>query len=480
MSADTDERLHKAVHGLYDRSPNLSASTVLVPRQREWLIAGLVVLIVFFVLWPHPMLVAVVSFTTFVYVGTLAFRVSLMWHAARHPGTAFVSDREAMAVDPAALPPYTVLIPCYKEPEVMGRLLEGVGKLSYPREKLDVKLLLEADDDVTISAAKAAGADRICEILVVPAANPRTKPKALNYGLQTSTGELVTVYDAEDRPDPLQLRKAAIALARSPDTVACLQAELAYFNDDQNLITRWFSLEYGLWFRQFLPGLSRVSAPIPLGGTSNHFRREVLEKIGGWDPYNVTEDADLGVRLHRNGYTTGMLASETLEEANSDLINWVKQRSRWYKGYLQTWLVHMRNPIQMAREVGLPGFIRFNLFVGGTPLLALVNPIFWFLTIIWFVAEPNFILHLFPAGIYYTGLATWIFGNFLFAYSFMYAGYETAKRRVFWAGVLAPLYWIAMSMAAYKAMLQLIFTPQYWEKTQHGLDHAGTEAEAAA
>lgn len=472
-----DERLSRSIYALRDAAPVLSAERTFLARQRNGLVIGLLVVLVASVLWWDVVLPVLIGVVTLAYLSTIVFRASLLYHAARHPELAVVPDDVARAVPDDELPVYTVMIPCYKEPEVVGQLLQGMIDMEYPQDKMDIKLLLEADDHATIAEAEARGAATIAEVLVVPAANPRTKPKALNYGLQSARGEYVTIFDAEDRPDPLQLRKAAIALAAAPDDIACLQAELAYFNPDQNIITRWFTLEYELWFRQFLPGLSRVSAPIPLGGTSNHFRRDVLVAAGGWDPFNVTEDADLGVRLHRLGYRTGMLASVTLEEANSDFVNWIKQRSRWYKGYLQTWLVHMREPVKLAREVGWRGFLRFNLFVGGTPLLAVLNPVFWGLTIAWFALRPTALIQLFPAPVYYTGLGTWLFGNFFFAYTFLLQAYEHPKPRLFAAALLAPLYWVAMSMAAIKALTQLIFSPQYWEKTTHGL--AGATAEPA-
>src|SRR5262249_9500295 len=184
----------------------------------------------------------------------------------------------------------------------------------------------------------------------------------------------------------------------------CLQAQLTYHNSNQNLITRFFAAEYLMWFWLFLPGLNSTNAPVPLGGTSNHMRRAVIESLGAWDPYNVTEHADLGIRLHRFGWRTAVLGSQTYEEANSDFVNWVKQRSRWYKGYLQTWLVHLRHPVRLWRELGPVGFFQFNLFVGGTPLLALLNPVFWFLTLLWFAAEARSLPTPFPPPPYFRGM----------------------------------------------------------------------------
>jgi cellulose synthase/poly-beta-1,6-N-acetylglucosamine synthase-like glycosyltransferase len=239
-----------------------------------------------------------------------------------------------------------------------------------------------------------------------------------------------------------------------------------------------------MWFSLFLPGLATMSAPIPLGGTSNHFRRDVLEELGAWDPHNVTEDADLGIRLHREGYTVRILDSVTLEEANSDFVNWIKQRSRWYKGYLQTWLVHLRHPRRLVREMGWKGFVQFNLFVGGTPVLAVLNPLFRFMTLYWFVgpehwanaghtsSHPAFIKDMFPAPVFYLGLVCFVFGNFITAYLTILTSRLMKRTDLLWAALLVPLYWVMMSIAAIKALIQLISAPTFWEKTTHGLDAA--------
>jgi cellulose synthase/poly-beta-1,6-N-acetylglucosamine synthase-like glycosyltransferase len=252
--------------------------------------------------------------------------------------------------------------------------------------------------------------------------------------------------------------------------VACLQAKLHYHNVDQNRLTRWFSAEYLRWFSLVLPALVRLDAPIPLGGTSMHVRRAAVERIGGWDPFNVTEDADLGIRLHRFGYRTRVLDSVTYEEANSDFINWVKQRSRWYKGYLQTWLVHMRHPRLLRRQLGLKSFLDFQVIVGATPLLALLNPLFWLLIALWFLSGAHLVQVLFPSWIFYPALISVVFGNFVALYqtviSVRLAGYPS----LLGSTLLFPLYWIFMSIAALRALVQLLVAPSYWEKTLHGLD----------
>jgi cellulose synthase/poly-beta-1,6-N-acetylglucosamine synthase-like glycosyltransferase len=408
------------------------------------------------------------------YASALLFRINLMLKG-RHEGAFRFSDEELMAVDESTLPTFTILVPAYKEPEVIGHLVDNLAALNYPSHLLQIRLLLEQDDDDTIRAAEALNLAAPFEIVVVPPGEPRTKPKALNYALLSSTGDLVCIYDAEDRPDPMQLRKVAAVFAKVGPEYACVQAELAYFNSDENIVTRWFATEYRTWFTQFLPALSSVDAPIPLGGTSNHIRRDLLVEMGAWDPYNVTEDADLGIRLRRRGYRVAVVDSITYEEANTDAVNWVKQRSRWYKGYAQTWLVHMRNPLATYREVGLGGFIRFNLFVGGTPLLAALNPISWMLVLTWFTLQPKFIMDIIPTPMYYAGMAGWLVGNFAFWYLNLMVAYDFRDQpRVFRAALLLPIYWVMMSMAAIKAFVQLAFNPNYWEKTQHGLSALGT------
>jgi len=287
------------------------------------------------------------------------------------------------------------------------------------------------------------------------------------------------IYDAEDIPDADQLKKAVVAFDKAGPQVACMQAKLNYFNRNQNLLTRWFTIEYSMWFDLFLPGLDASGAPVPLGGTSNHFRRHLLESLGAWDPFNVTEDADLGVRLYKAGYKTAIIDSTTFEEANSQVGNWIRQRSRWVKGYIQTWLVHMRHPISFLQEVGLKAFLGFNLTVGGTFLGFLLNPIYWFLTALWFLTEWHVVAQTFPPAIYYMGAINLFVGNF--AYTYM--NVAGSLRREFYDMVkyalLSPLYWVLMSIGAWKGFIQLIHKPFYWEKTVHGLDKGQPNMEKA-
>jgi cellulose synthase/poly-beta-1,6-N-acetylglucosamine synthase-like glycosyltransferase len=446
----------------------MSAEHTLDARQQRVLIGIVVGLVAGVVVSPLLVAIGFIALATACYLAAVCYRVYLFWRSLGSPGLVTIDDELARRLPDESLPVYTVLVAAYREPEVIGRLIASLLAIEYPVDRLDIKLLLEEDDEATIVAALAAHPPSHIELVRVPYSHPRTKPKALNHGLGLARGEFLTIYDAEDRPEPLQLRRAVLAF-RSLRTVSCLQAKLSYHNADQNLITKWFTVEYAMWFSQLLPGLVDRQAPLPLGGTSNHFRRSVLEDVGAWDPYNVTEDADLGIRLHRAGHRTRVLDSTTLEEANSDFINWAKQRSRWYKGYMQTWVVHMRHPRQLLRDLGPRGFLGFHLFVGGTPVLAAVNPIFWALTVLWLLGQRSFVAALFPPGVYYLAAFTLVFGNFAVFYKNMISA-RTSSPDLVLPMLLAPAYWLMMSIAAIKACIQLLVAPSFWEKTTHGLD----------
>jgi cellulose synthase/poly-beta-1,6-N-acetylglucosamine synthase-like glycosyltransferase len=459
-----------ASDALADTLPELSARRGRRSPYRRMLSAVVVAGVgVIAILQPLPTALVFVALMIVAYATTLAHRVWLMGAALRNDPTVYVPDDVARAVLDHELPVYTVLVPAYREPEVVSAVVASMAALEYPADRLEVLLLLEQDDTETIAAAGVACAGTVVQVVLVPPGEPRTKPKACNYGLMMSTGEFVTIYDAEDHPEPLQLRRAVVAFRQSGPDVACLQGRLSYHNADQNLITRWFTTEYDTWFRWLLPGLVGTGAPIPLGGTSNHIRRDLLLSVGGWDPYNVTEDADLGVRLARCGFGVAVLGSTTMEEANSDFVNWVKQRSRWYKGYFQTVLVHTRAPRRLLSELGLRQTIGFLLFVGGTPLLAMLNPVFWGLTLLWWLDRPVFVAALFPPLLYYVGMTCWIVGGLGLIYSGLASARASGKPQLVLSGLAVPLYWGMMSLAAIKAFVQLMFQPSYWEKTTHGL-----------
>jgi len=466
---DDARRLARATDELRTRFPEESASRVLSDGQRVALAVALVVILIGLVLSPAGAAITLIGLATVFYLAVLLHRCVLAWRSLRAPREVTVTREEMAAVDDAALPTYTVLVPLRREAAVVPRLVAGLSALDYPTDRLEIRLLCEVDDRQTLEALEALRLPEHFEIVRVPAGRPRTKPKACNFGLLGARGELVVVYDAEDRPEPDQLRRAAVAFSKVSHRVMCLQARLASYNANQNLLTRWFEIEFATWFGLLLPGLHARHRPIPLGGSSNHLRTAFLRELAAWDPFNVTEDADLGTRLHRAGLRTAMLDSTTLEEANPDLRNWVRQRSRWSKGYVQTWLVHMRHPVRLARQLGLPGFLSFQLVVGGI-FVPLLNPVFWLLTTAFFIVAPTAVHDVFPRALFAAAGFSLLVGNIVFV---LLAIAGALHRRAFGLvryALVMPLYWGLMSLAAWRGLLQLVHRPFLWEKTTHGLD----------
>jgi cellulose synthase/poly-beta-1,6-N-acetylglucosamine synthase-like glycosyltransferase len=401
------------------------------------------------------------------YAAVVTFRICVIVQGARSEDLISVSREEIDAL--RNLPVYTILLPLYRESGVLPQLIAACRALEYPPAKLDIKLLLEEDDSATLAVVRDTDLPPSFEVLLVPAEGPRTKPKACNYGLQFARGDYCVIFDAEDIPASDQLKKALVVFRRSGPHVGCVQAKLNYYNPEQNAITKWFALEYTSWFDFFLPGLVALGLPVPLGGSSNHFPTQLLRDLGAWDPNNVTEDADLGMRLHRAGYQTALMDSVTLEEANSDFINWMRQRSRWGKGYFISWLVVMRHPWRLLRDVGLRATVSMQLTLGGTFGVALLNLVVWLLTLLWVLAQFNIIAYLFPTWIYYAGMIEMLFGNFFFLYMGLWAAQHRGTYTLNHAALLTPLYWLMASVAMIKAGMQTVRKPHYWEKTVHGL-----------
>jgi len=451
---------------------HLSARTLLGPASLIGLGCAAVVLATIVIVFPHDVPPLIVGLIALFYLVSTVDRNYLVLRGLKSSALVRVSDAEALMLTDEELPVYTVLLPVYDEPSIVSNLINGVGKLDYPSDKLEILLLVEEDDIATQEALFDADL-RSVRVVLVPHSLPKTKPKACNYGMSLPDlrGELVTIYDAEDIPDPLQLRRAVVAFRRTPN-VGCLQARLAYFNERQNLLTRWFSLEYDQWFGVVLPAVEELRCVVPLGGTSNHMPTRVWREIGGWDEFNVTEDADIGVRLARHGYRTLILDSITLEEANSDVVNWIRQRSRWYKGYLQTIMVHLRNPVGLRKKIGTKATLRLINMTGGVPLTAAVNLLFWFVMVVWVLGRPGYVAESFPPLTYYICLTLFIVGAPLSVFVGLIATQALGKPYLWWAALLVPLYWVLQSIAALKALYQLVFRPFFWEKTVHGLTHS--------
>ncbi|WP_199255199.1 glycosyltransferase family 2 protein [Mycolicibacterium mengxianglii] len=457
---------------------HLSARTALNRRSILRIVIAIGLIAAAFAVAPTTAATVVTSVIAVCYLITSLDRNWLLIKGFTSPSLITISDEEARAIPDDELPYYTVLVPVFAEPTIMRYLLAGVGRLDYPADKLEVLLLIEEDDIPTQQAVVDMTLPSI-RVVLVPPSLPRTKPKACNYGMTVADprSEMMTIYDAEDIPEPLQLRRAVAAMRQAGSDVGCAQCRLAYFNEDQNLLTRWFAIEYDQWFGVVLPAIQDAKCAVPLGGTSNHMPTAVWREVGGWDEYNVTEDADLGVRLARYGYRTIILDSITLEEANSDIINWIRQRSRWYKGYLQTMIVHLRHPLVLRRAIGTKAVLRLISMTGAVPLGNAFNLLFWFALLCWVAGRPPIVDLLFPPVTYYLCLVLFIVVAPLAVFVGLVVCHAQHKPYLWWAAILVPLYWFLQSVAAIKAIYQLVFRPFFWEKTVHGLSHSPVAAD---
>jgi len=558
---------YRALRDLRYRRPDESAYRVLYPWQRYVIIGSSLLVVVLFVLNYPLSFVVVFAAVNLVYfsVNPIKFYIAFRGFKGSRRSVK-VTDEDVLKLDDRSLPVYTILIPIYREEKVLPHIVENVTKLDYPRDKLDVKILMEEKDGETIREAQRLGlfgkpetmlsriirprptdaeqetlnlvpcarvidteataigtlegldaqngSEKILRVkcksgeaieipeafvdfandvillkgtlqelqaqylnslnvfdaVVVPDAEITTKPRACNYGLFRAKGEYCVIYDAEDDPEPDQLKKVAIAFSRAGRDCVCLQSRLNFYNPKDNLLTRWFSLEYSFWYDYYLEGLDHVGAPIPLGGTSNHFRTKELRELGGWDPYNVTEDADLGVRISRRKLKTAMLNTYTYEEANKKLPNWIRQRSRWSKGHLQTYLVHMRHPRKLLRDMGWKQFFYFQLTFGGNIFLPLANPMLWGVTLLTLLI-PGIFQFLFFYPIVYVCIFNLVVGNSV--YVLLHMGPYVLRKHYtsIPLALIIPLYWMLISVGDWRGTVQLMTRPFYWEKTQHGLSH---------
>lgn len=379
------------------------------------------------------------------------------------------------------VPTYTVLVALYREADIVPDLLVAMGRLVWLRSRLEVCLVCESDDAETLAAIRAHRLRPFIRIIEVPPFGPRTKPKALSYALPLTRGQLIALYDAEDQPNPLQLVEAWHGFAKGGPGLACLQAPLAVSNREESWVARMFWFEYSALFRGMLPWLGRRRLMLPLGGTSNHFRREALVEVGGWDPYNVTEDADLGIRFARFGYEVGTIAFSTREAGPAELGVWVRQRTRWFKGWLQTWLVHMRNPARLYRELGARSFLIAQVLFLGMVASALVHP--------FLLATGAVMIYAMLMAGEVSGLRALLVAldviNIVAGYgAFLVMGYltlEPKERGGFWKVVLmTPVYWMLMSIAAWRAVWQLYRDPHLWEKTPHRPQAPASQADETA
>jgi cellulose synthase/poly-beta-1,6-N-acetylglucosamine synthase-like glycosyltransferase len=386
-------------------------------------------------------------------------------------------DDPGPAIAPFRLPRISMLVPLYKEQEIASALLKRLERLDYPRSLLEVLLVLEEKDEVTRAALAQTPLPPWMRVIEVPAHGQlTTKPRAMNYALDFCGGDIIGVWDAEDAPSPDQLHQVALRFADAPEDLVCLQGVLDYYNPRTNWMSRCFTIEYASWFRIVLPGIAQMGLVVPLGGTTLFFKRDKLEELGGWDAHNVTEDADLGVRLCRAGYRTELIPTVTYEEANCRPWRWVKQRSRWLKGFMVTYAVHMRHPADLLRELGPLRFISVQAFFLGTLGQFLLAPVLWSFWLI-LLGFDHPAAHIVPEPILYGGALFLPLFEGLALLIGIAAVIEARRRYLIWCIPTMMFYYPLGVLAAYKALFELLRCPHFWDKTQHG--HAPAECEAA-
>ena len=422
-------------------------------------------------LWPGAAVAVLCALALAVALANSALKAAALWAAVRLPRPAAAAPAARILPAPQIshrrLPRITLAVPLFREARIARSLVCRLDALDYPRHLLEVLVLVEADDTATRDAIERATLPAYMRVVSVPAGHPRTKPRALNHALVHAGGDIVGVYDAEDAPEADQLRRVAARFQAAPADVACLQGQLDYYNPRRSWIARAFTLEYASWFRVILPGLSRMGFLIPLGGTTLFFRRPVLEAIGAWDAHNVTEDADLGIRLARRGYRTEILETTTFEEANARLWPWIKQRSRWLKGYAMTYAVHMRRPAQLWRDVGARRFWGVQMQFGGTLAGFLTAPLLWS-----FLALPVGLSHPLTTRLPQAA-PVWLMGLFVVMAAVNLGvalhGARLPRLRGLrpWALTL-PAYYPLASVAVLRGLWCLLRDPFFWSKTEHG------------
>ncbi len=364
------------------------------------------------------------------------------------------------------LPNYTIIVPLFREAEVVEDLVRALDAIDYPKGKVEIKLVVERRDDETLFRILGMHLPVRYEVVVAPPGEPSTKPRALNIALATARGEYVVVYDAEDAPSSDQLRLAAAHFAADRG-LDCVQARLTIRNSGNSWLSKLFAAEYAVLFDLINPGLCALELPIALGGTSNHFRVASLAAAGGWDEWNVAEDADLGIRLARFGYRVGSLNSDTSEEAPYEFLNWFRQRVRWHKGWMQTAIVHAREPIGFISSTGGLRALSATILILGSTLGVLFWPAFALDTLI----------RAFEAG---SEASAWREATDVFTYILALAGIwalavpalvASKLRRLDLTAKdlgLAPIYYLLVSVAAWVAIGELAARPHYWAKTAHG------------
>ncbi|MCQ0989960.1 glycosyltransferase family 2 protein [Jiella marina] len=465
-------RSRAATLSLSADTPRFSARTVIEPQQSAAIIAILLGAAVLHHFDPALLLTTLHVISTTFFALCLGFRFPAIFLPKERRSPARTIPEPGGGDATGTVPIYSVLVALHHEVAMIPKLVESLERLDWPKTRLDIKLVCEADDLPTIRAAYRETHGRAqFSVVLVPPGQPRTKPKALNHALPLAFGEFVVLYDAEDEPDPLQLREAYGRFRDGPPELACLQAPLVIRNGHDHWLAGLFALEYAALFRRLLPWLAHHEFPLPLGGTSNHFVRRHLVAVGGWDSHNVTEDADLGIRLYRAGYRIETLTRPTYEQAPERWLVWHRQRTRWMKGWFVTYLLHMREPLRLCRNLGAKAAVAFQLLFLGMLASSVAHPFFIAICLYYAWELSSGYLTLAEAGfVFALDVFNVVFGYALFIAHSSMALEDDERRALKGRYRYIPAYWAILAFSSLRAIIQLFIDPHKWEKTPHGLD----------
>ncbi|SNS57537.1 glycosyltransferase [Tropicimonas sediminicola] len=489
MALTTEAALHRAL--MQVRNPTLAMRAEHrvpsfyscrgwgTPAAARLMLAGVLAVTAAALVFPATIFSVLASWAVFTLVATASLKGAALVTTARHlrgMRRALFSPAPDTRPAIARLPTVSVMVPLFHEEDIAGRLIQRLTRLAYPKELMDILLVVEESDEVTTEVLSRTSLPVWMRVVTVPCGGVQTKPRALNYALDFCRGQIVGVWDAEDAPEPDQLHKVVRHFHERGPEVACLQGVLDYYNHSTNWLSRMFTIEYASWFGVVLPGLQRLNLALPLGGTTLYFRREALEKMGGWDAHNVTEDADLGMRVVRHGYRTEMVETVTQEEANCRVVPWIKQRSRWLKGYAITWAVHMRSPRRLWRDLGPWKFLGFQILFLGTLTQFILAPVlwsFWLLTL----GLPHPLTGLIPVPLYWGLMAIFAISELVNLSVSAFAVRKPGRRFLMLWLPTQHFYYPLAAAASYKAVYEILARPFYWDKTQHGLHDEPEELE---
>jgi cellulose synthase/poly-beta-1,6-N-acetylglucosamine synthase-like glycosyltransferase len=448
----------------------LSCRTWRPDRVLAGVLALTAILLILEALFPAQVVLVAFGIAGLAFTANITLKGAAFLAMLLHPGAAQNPPSRRPDIAPHLLRPPVVslLVPMFREPEIAERLVTHLARMRYPPERLDILLLLEEDDACTARALSTADLPPNMRVITVPTGHPRTKPRALNYALPFARGEIIGIYDAEDRPDPNQVADIVRRYDEVPRDVACLQGRLDYYNTDHNLMARLFTIEYASWFRVLLPGVQRLGLFVPLGGTTLFLRRDALEEVGGWDAHNVTEDAELGLRLARAGYRAELVDTTTYEEATAAVGPWIRQRSRWLKGYIITWATAMRGPLSLWRDLGTWRFIGLQAQMLSAVLGFFLAPLLWSLVVVPFGVPHPLTAYLEPAQFAWIG-ACMVLSFILSVAVSVHACRAAHLRRLRPLAPLVEFYYTLGTFAAWIGAFELMARPFFWAKTRHGV-----------